>query len=117
MAKTKKQYLEDYKKVRLAISEGYEDETWHTQLNNIMTIKDLKKAIEGLDDNMPVFVENYDDPLTLTQNPLRLSGVHGELQDNLESEFFVLSSVPDKDFLEWSEEVDYFEEIAYLKEK
>ena len=96
---------------------GYEDDTWHTQLKHIMTVKDLKKALEGLDDNMPIFVENYEDPYTLIQNPLRLSGVQGECGDTLDSEFLVLSSVDNKDFPEWSDQVDYFELIKELKEE
>lgn len=106
MPKTKKEYLKDYQTAMIEISEGFLSNKNFKHLNKTLTVGDLKNMLKNFDDNMPIIVESFEDPLTSISQPLRRLSEIQEYGDTVDSNFLVLSSVDDKDYEEWYYQVE-----------
>lgn len=99
-------YLNLYKDVLIENSEGHLNNEDFSQINKTLTVGQLKKMLENVDDNIPVLVDNDSDAQYFQQVPIRGGYESGESSEitNKESKYFLLSSVFNESCEEWFKE-------------
>ena len=111
-AKTKKQHLKLYNEVS---EENYKEPLNKRQRESILTVKELKRLLEEVEDeNQPVVIETFTDAHTLMSSPLYGMGIGGECSSESEKEcayvsLYTYTENDKKGFDTWKDEEELCE--------